>query len=240
MEAFSGAVDLGYRHLETDLRITSDGILVCLHDETVDRTTNGSGDVTALTFGELVGLDAGYNHRGPDGYEHRGQGVRVPRFEELVTSFPDACFVVDLKMDGVVGPLALLIESHDLRGRLIAGAFSDSRLAEFREATDDRVPVSTGPTLTRLWLLASRARRGAGAEASAIQVPTQLRGVRIVDRRLVDAAHRNGLQVHVWTVNDPEEMKSLLDLAVDGIVTDRPDLLKELLVERGQWKTGSV
>ncbi len=240
MEAFSGAVELGYRHLESDLRVTSDGVLVCLHDETVDRTTDGSGDVTSLTFDELAGLDAGFNHRGPDGYEYRGQGVRIPRFEELVTSFPDVCFVVDLKVDELVGPLALLVESHDLYGRLIAGAFSDERLAEFREATDDKVPVSTGPTLTRSWLLTSRVGRGGGGQASALQVPMQMRGVRIVDRRLVDAAHAHGLQVHVWTVNDPEEIKNLLDLAVDGIVTDRPDLLKELLAERGQWNPGSV
>ena len=235
MEAFTGAMDLGYGHLETDLHITLDGVLTCIHDDTVDRTTNGSGDVASFSFEELEGLDAGHNHRGPNGYEYRGGGIRIPRLEDLVTSFPDASLVVDLKVDGLVGPLARMIEALALHDRLIVGSLSDQRLAEFREATDGRVPVSTGPTLTRIWLLTSRAGRGGGGQAAALQVPTQMRGARIVDRRLVDTAHAHGLQVHVWTVNDRKEMEDLLALGVDGIITDRPDVLKDLLVERGQW-----
>ena len=236
MEAFSGAMDLGYGHLETDLHVTSDGVLACIHDDTVDRTTDGSGDVASFSFEELGGLDAGHNHRGPDGYEHRGKGIRVPRFEDLVTSFPDVSLVVDLKVDGSVGPLARMIEALKLHDRLIVGAFSDQRLAEFRAATGGKVPVSTGPTLTRTWLLTSRAGRGGGGQAAALQVPTQIRGARIVDRRLVDTAHANGLQVHVWTVNERQDMEDLLAIGVDGIITDRPDVLKDLLVERGQWR----
>ena len=235
MKAFSGAVEMGYRHLETDLHITSDGVLVCIHDDTVDRTTDGSGDVGSFSFDELAELDAGYHHRGPDGYEHRGKGIGVPRFEELVTSLPDAAVVVDLKEDGLVDPLARMIDDLDLYDRLIVGSFSDQRLTEFREATGGRVPVSTGPTLARIWLLTSRAGRGGGGEAAALQVPTQMRGARIVDRRLVDTAHANGLQVHVWTVNDRQDMEDLLALGVDGLITDRPDILKDLLIERGRW-----
>ena len=235
MEAFSSAVDLGYGHLETDLHITSDGVLACIHDDTVDRTTDGSGDVASFSFEELEGLDAGSNHRGPNGYEYRGKGIHIPRFEDLVTSFPDASLIVDLKVDGLVDPLARMIEALGLHDRLIVGAFSDQRLAEFREATGGKVPVSTGPTLVRTWLLTSRAGRGGGGHAAALQVPTQMRGARIVDRRLVDTAHAHGLQVHVWTVNDRQDMDDLLVLGVDGIITDRPDVLRDLLVERGQW-----
>ena len=95
--------------------------------------------------------------------------------------------------------------------------------------------TSTGSTLSRLWVLASRVGRGVRGEAAALQLPARIRGVRVVDERLVAAAHAAGLQVHVWTVNEPAEMRRLLDLGVDGVITDRPDLLKEVLIERGEW-----
>jgi glycerophosphoryl diester phosphodiesterase len=235
MEAFSGAVGLGYRHLETDLRVTRDGVLVCLHDPTVDRTTDGSGPVTALTFDELSSLDAGYRHMGVDGRAFRGRGIRVPTLEEAVLAFPKASFVVDLKAENLVGPLHDLIERLGLHDRLIVGSFSDRRLQEFREASAGRVPTSTGATLARSWLVASRVGRGVVGEASALQLPRHSRGLRVIDRKLIESAHAHGLQVHVWTVNSRLEMAELLDLEVDGIITDRPDVLRALLEERGQW-----
>jgi glycerophosphoryl diester phosphodiesterase len=235
MEAFSGAVSLGYRHLETDLRRTADGVLVCLHDPTVDRTTDESGPVSGMTFEGLSRLDAGYRHVGVEGRVFRGRGIRVPTLEEAVRTFPEVSFVVDLKTEGLVGPLCELIERLGLYDRLIVGSFTDRRLEEFREASGGRVATSTGAALARSWLVASRVGRGVSGEASALQVPRHSRGLRVVDRRLIDSAHARGLQVHVWTINDPSEMAELLDLGVDGIITDRPDLLKELLEERGQW-----
>lgn len=236
MKAFSEAVSLGYRHLETDIRITADGVLVCFHDPTVDRTTDGTGPVSGFDFDLLMHLDAGFRHRGVDGHRFRGQGIQVPTLEEAVLGFPEVSFVVDLKVDGLVGPLVDLIDQHDLHDRLIVGSFSDVRLAEFRAATGNRIPTSTGATLSRSWLLASRVRRGVECEASALQLPRNSRGVRVVDRRLIDAAHSGGLQVHVWTINNQAEMTELLDMGVDGLITDRPDLLKEVLVGRGQWQ----
>jgi glycerophosphoryl diester phosphodiesterase len=235
MEAFSGAVGLGYRHLETDLRVTRDGVLVCLHDPTVDRTTDGSGPVTELTFDELSSLDAGYRHMAIDGRAFRGRGIRVPTLEEAVLAFPDASFVVDLKAENLVGPLYALIERLGLHDRLIVGSFSDRRLQEFRVASAGRVATSTGATLARSWLVASRVGRGVGGEASALQLPRHSRGLRVIDRKLIESAHAHGVQVHVWTVNSRLEMAELLDLGVDGIITDRPDVLKALLEERGQW-----
>jgi glycerophosphoryl diester phosphodiesterase len=235
MEAFSGAVAMGYRYLETDLRLTADGVLVCFHDDEVDRTTNGSGPVSDYSFPDLSELDAGYRHRSDAGHSFRKTGVTVPSLEEVVKAFPDVSLVVDLKIDGLIEPLVEMIRDLELESRLIVGSFSDERLAEFREASAGTVPTSTGPILTRAWLLASRVGRGAGGEASALQIPTHLRGVRVVNPKLVETAHKHGMQVHVWTVNEPESMESLLDLGVDGIVTDRPDLLKEVLVARGEW-----
>lgn len=237
MEAFGGAISLGYRHIETDLHVTSDGIVVCIHDATVDRTTNGTGPVEGLSLGELQELDAGYRHSTSGEYAYRGRGLRVPTFEEVVTSFPDVTFVVDMKTDGMTEPLASLIDRLGLHERLIVGAFSDDRLEEFRMATGGTVATSTGPTLARLWVISSRVGRGAGGSAQALQLPIRLRGVRVVDPRLVKAAHAAGLQVHVWTVNDRDEMERLLEMGVDGIVTDRPDVLRGLLMERGEWES---
>lgn len=235
LEAFSQAVAIGFRHVETDLHITADGVLVCLHDHTVDRTTEATGPVSEFTFSDLSSLDAGFRHRSPDGHVFRGEGISIPSFEEVVTTLKDVSFVVDLKTAGLAEPLAEVINDLGLHDRLIVGSFSDERLEEFREITGGNVPTSTGSVLTRSWLIASRVGRGGGGEASALQIPTHMRGVRVANRKLVEAAHKNGLQVHVWTVNDPAEMETLLDLGVDGLITDRPDLLKDLLVAKDQW-----
>jgi len=235
MEAFSQAVALGFRFLETDLHVTADGVLVCVHDDTVDRTTEGTGAVSSFGFEELASLDAGFRHNSLGGYPFRGKGVSIPSLEEAVTTLSEVSFVVDLKVDGQVGLLADLIERLSLHDRLIVGSFSDQRLEEFRRATRGRVPTSTGPMMSRMWLLTSRVGRGAGGDASALQLPTQVRGIKVIDKKLVDTAHAKGLQVHVWTVNDPAEMEAYLDLGVDGIISDRPDLLREVLMSRGQW-----
>jgi len=235
MEAFSHAVALGFRHLETDLRITADGVLVCFHDHTVDRTTEATGPVSEFTFSDLSALDAGFRHRSPDGHVFRGEGVCVPSFEEAVTTLKDVSFVLDLKTAGMAEALTEMINDLGLHDRLIVGSFSDERLEEFREVAGGNVPTSTGSVLTRSWLIASRVGRGGGGEASALQIPTHMRGVRVVNEKLVETAHKHGLQVHVWTVNDPSEMEALLELGVDGLITDRPDILKDLLVARDQW-----
>lgn len=235
MEAFAGAVDLGYNHLETDLHMTSDGVIVCIHDDTVDRTTDGSGDVSSFSLADLQDLDAGYRHGGRDGYAFRGAGLTVPSLEEVLTAFPDVSLIVDMKTDGLASPLCDLLDRLDAHHRLIVGSFSDDRISEFHEATDGRVATSTGPTLSRMWVLSSRVGRGVKCEAKALQLPTQIRGVKVVDEKLVRAAHDAGLQIHVWTVNDPAEMERLLGMGVDGLVTDRPDLLKQLLIDRGEW-----
>ncbi|HEX6300959.1 MAG TPA: glycerophosphodiester phosphodiesterase [Acidimicrobiia bacterium] len=233
--SFQAAYELGYRHFETDLHLTADDVLVCFHDPTVDRTTNATGPVEHLTLEELQSLDAGYRHSTVEGYPYRELGARVPTLEWLLTTFPDTSVVLDLKSDELAEPLAATLDALGVHDRLIVGSFSDARLAKFRAITNGRVPTSVGSTLARLWVLASRLGRQAGGQADALQLPTHMRGVRVVDERLVASAHAAGLQVHVWTVNDPGEMTRLLDMGVDGLVTDRPDLLKDLLIARGEW-----
>lgn len=233
--SFQGAYELGYRHFETDLHLTADGVPVCFHDPTVDRTTNATGRIEHMTLEELQSLDAGFRHVTAKGFTFREAGVKVPTLAWLLTTFPDTSVVVDMKSDGLADPLAALIEDLKAHERLIVGSFSDARLAEFRLVTKDRVPTSVGPTAARLWVLASRVGRRAGGAAAALQLPTHMRGVRVVDERLVSAAHDAGLQVHVWTVNERTQMARLLDMGVDGLITDRLDMLKDLLIERGEW-----
>ena len=237
MVSFQGAYDLGFRHFETDLHLTSDEVLVCFHDDSVNRTTNGNGLVSDLPLDSLQALDAGYRHADNGEYPFRGKGIVVPTLEDVLLEFPDANVILDMKTDGLAEHLAKLIDRLDVAHRLIVGSFSDERLAIFREITHGKVSTSTGPIATRMWVLSSRVGRGAGGEADALQVPTHVRGVRVVDEKLVNVAHNGGLQVHVWTVNDRDEMARLLDTGVDGLITDRPNLLKDLLVERGEWRT---
>jgi glycerophosphoryl diester phosphodiesterase len=234
--SFRGAYDLGYRHFETDLHLTADGVIVCFHDPTVNRTTDASGRVEDHTLAELQTLNAGHRHATPEGFVHRKAGAKVPTLEWLLTTFPDASVVLDMKCDGLAAPLTSLINDLGAHERLIVGSFSDARLNEFRAASGGRVATSVGQTEARLWLLASRLGRSIRKEASALQVPAFSRGIRVVDEKLVKAAHDAGLQVHVWTVNAPSDMRRFLDMGVDGVITDRPDILKEILVERGQWR----
>lgn len=232
MEAFSSAIALGVSHLETDLRITSDGKLVCHHDPSLSRTTDGVGLIANMEWSEVARLDAGFRHRTDSGFSFRDSGVTIPLFEEVVTSFPEVAVVAELKADGMAEELARLIDAHRLHDRVIVGSFSDARLAEFREASRGKVRTSTGMAATRRWATSFRAGRRVDDGATALQVPVQSRGFRVVDERLVRVAHEAGLDVHVWTVNDVSEMARLLDLGVDGLITDRPDLAQELLASR--------
>lgn len=224
MVAFENALAYGVEHLETDVHVSADGVVHCFHDHTTDRITGVAGRFVEMTAAEIAKLDAAYRHLGPDGFKFRSQGITIPTFEELVTTFPTIRIVVDLKDDDVVEPFARTVDRLGAGDRLVVGSFDDRRIARFRDCVSTGVATSTGAAASRAWLLASRSGRGFSGPASALQIPLQMRGLRIVDKKLVDAAHERGLQVHVWTVNDPLMMRRLVELGVDGIVTDRPDM----------------
>lgn len=224
--AFDAGLAAGAHHLETDLHLTSDGHVVCLHDETVDRTTEGAGPVSALTLSELRRLDAGHRHWLEGGYPFRGRGMRVPTLGEVLATFPDVGVVVDLKQDGLEDPLTVLLERMDAWGRVIVGSFSDLRLARMVEASKGRVQVSGGPLTVRKWWMASRLGRPGPGGFVALQVPPSLRGLGVVDRRFVRAADAAGVQIHVWTVNEPDAARDLWALGVHGVITDRPDQVR--------------
>jgi len=235
MVAFQGAVQLGCRYLETDLRTTRDGVLVTIHDETLDRISDGSGPVHALTLTELKRLDAGYRFS-PDGgqtFPFRGKEVTVPTLAEVVQAFPDICLNLEIKQKepSLVEALVTFIEEQDAHDRILVGSFHDRMLKEFRRRTGGRVATSAARWEARLFWLASRLglTRFLRLPYDALQVPPRQGPLPVVDRRFVQAAHRLGIQVHVWTVDESEEMRRLLNLGVDGLMSDRPDLLLDVL-----------
>ena len=222
MPAFEAAVALGYRYVETDVHRTADGVLVAFHDDELDRVTDRLGRIADLPWS--IVKEAKVDGREP-----------IPLLEDLLGTFPDVRVNIDPKADDAVEPLAEVLQRTGSVDRVCIGSFSDRRQARIRRLVGPSLCTALGPVGTaKLKAAGFRAWPGKVAGACA-QVPVETRGVVITDRRFVDAAHDRGLQVHVWTIDDPTEMRRLLDLGVDGIMTDRPAVLKQVLVDRGQW-----
>jgi glycerophosphoryl diester phosphodiesterase len=233
LPAFSAAAGLGARFFETDLRLTADGVVMCHHDSTLDRTTNGSGPVRSRTRSELQEVDAGYRHRINGSYPFRGEGVGIPTLEELLTTFLDHGVIVDLKEEGLEAPLWQLIERLEAHSRLIVGSFSSARVQRFRIISGGSVAVSGGPSEITGLMGASRLGIEPSIDVQAMQVPVSWYGAPVITPRFVETAHRIGLLVHAWTINEPEEAKRLLALGVDGLITDRPDLMSGVVAPSG-------
>ena len=223
MEAFDRAIALGYRYLETDVRVTADGVALAFHDSTLDRVTDQHGKVRELTWAQV-------RHARIGGRE------RIPLLAELLDAWPQARVNIDIKSEPAIGPTIDVIRRTDSMDRVCIGAFSGARVAAMRRALGPLLCTSLGPrealALRAAPVLRRRPRRRLGRCA---QVPARIGWVRFVDARYLANAHRLGLQVHVWTVNDRAEMVRLLDLGVDGVMTDAADVLRDLLVERRQW-----
>lgn len=227
MPAFEHAVRLGYRYLETDVHLTADGELLAFHDDRLDRVTDRTGVIAELPWSQV--RTALVDGREP-----------ILRFEDLLAAWPDVRVNVDPKHDAAVGPLAEALRRTGAVDRVCVGAFSDKRIARLQTLVGAALCTSMGPRqVARLVAASKRLPSGARLSAPCAQVPVMQGPVPLVTQRFVDAAHRSGVQVHVWTIDDRAEMSRLLDLGVDGIMTDRPLLLKELLQERGQWHESS-
>jgi glycerophosphoryl diester phosphodiesterase len=218
MAAFERAVRLGFRYLETDVQLTADGVVVAFHDDDLSRTCGRPGLISELPWREVATARV-------DGREP------IPRLDELFTAFPEARVNIDCKNDRVAGPLADVLRNANVLDRVCVGAFSDRRLRRLRRQLGPRLCSSAGPVEVAVLRLTGFTLPG----PMAMQVPVRRGRFTIVNRRFVERAHRRGLPVHVWTVNEPLEMRHLLDLGVDGIVTDRPADLRDVLTERGQW-----
>jgi glycerophosphoryl diester phosphodiesterase len=225
MPAFQACVDMGYRYLETDVQVTADGVLVAFHDPTLERVTDQPGRVDAMSWAQMS--EARIGGREP-----------IVRLEDLLTAWPDVRFNLDIKAAGVLAPLVRLVQRLEVTDRICLSSFSDARVAAARRLFGPSVCTSLGPRGVAALRLSSYSPRAAGLvriQAGCAQVPLQLGGRALVDERFIAAAHARGLQVHVWTVDDAAEAETMLDLGVDGIMTDRPAMLRELLEKRGQW-----
>lgn len=232
MPAFELALELGADTLELDLQRTADGEVVALHDGTVDRTTDGTGAVAELTLAEIKELDAGWGFAGPGGdYPFRGQGVEIPTLEEVFEAFSDTFLIVELKTDSgpeIVDAVAERIEAYDRHDSIVVASFSLDYLRPFRErmpgvatnmAEDE---VRTFYVLHRLGL-----HRWWRPPGQLFQVPEYHDDTHVVTRRFVRAASQRGVDVQVWTVNEPADLRRMLDVGVHGIITDFPDRLVE-------------
>lgn len=242
LEAFQNGLAAGCGWIETDVHMTRDGEIVTFHDHDLRRTTNGRGRIRDLSLAELRQLDAGYNFS-PDGrsFPYRNQGITVPTLAEVVELDPSARINVEIKQaqPSMVAALWRFIEQRGLHDRLLVASANAALVGEFRRLARGTVATSAGKTeILRFWL-AARAGLSALApilvpiEYDALQVPIGFAGLEIVTPAFIDAAHRRGLQVHVWTIDEPAQMRRLLDLGVDGIMTDHPERLVELVRERG-------
>ncbi|HZC73438.1 MAG TPA: glycerophosphodiester phosphodiesterase family protein [Jatrophihabitans sp.] len=221
MAAFERAVRLGYRYLETDVRVTADGVALAFHDARLNRVTDRVGRVADLSWAEVQRARIG--GREP-----------IPLLTDLLAAWPDTRINLDVKSDQGVGPVVDAIRHTGSVERVCVGAFSTGRIEAVRQALGPRLCTSLGP---RAALRLKLPRRSPGVILSrcCAQVPARV-GARIfTDARYIAAAHAIGAPVHVWTVNEVAEMTRLLDMGVDGIMTDRADVLRDLLAARGQW-----
>jgi glycerophosphoryl diester phosphodiesterase len=228
MAAFARAVAAGYHYLETDVHSTSDDVAVVFHDDTLDRMLGRSGRIEDLSWADVTSLRDG------------GEPV-VPRLADLLDAWPECRLNIDMKADSAVDPTIEAIWKANARDRVLLASFSDRRIRWARRICGPRQATSMGRrevAALRLASLHGRGLRGFVPGVAAVQVPVRYRGIRVVNARFIGYAHRLGMQVHVWTIDDPAEMHELLDLGVDGIMTDRIEVLRDVLIARGRWPSG--
>jgi len=218
MPAFQHAVDLGFTYLETDVHSTLDGVLVAFHDPDLSRTCDRPGTISELTWNELSTVRV-------DGREP------IPLFEDLMEQFPDARVNIDCKADSALPGLIASLRRLDCLDRVCVGSFSDRRLRRLRAEFGDALCSSFGPRQIAALTFTGWVPWG----GQVAQVPVRQGRLTIVTPRTIRRAHRLGLALHVWTIDDPGEMNRLLDLGVDGLMTDRPQVLKDVLISRSQW-----
>jgi glycerophosphoryl diester phosphodiesterase len=233
LPAFARAIEHGVRYLELDCHATRDGEIVVLHDAELERTTNGAGPVSALSFAELERIDAGYRFS-PDGrtFPFRGRGVRVPRFAEVLEGFPGAHLNLEVKQAGpaVAEQVVRMIQRANAQGRVLLAAAEEEILARIA-ALDPGTALGSSIVDIAEFVKAAAQNRLASftPRGHALQVPPDAFGRPLVTRELVEAAHALGLFVHVWTINDAPEMQRLHALGVDGVMSDDPRLLLKTL-----------
>ncbi|TWE12948.1 glycerophosphodiester phosphodiesterase [Rudaeicoccus suwonensis] len=222
MAAFAAAVDLGFRYVETDVHATSDGVLLALHDSTLDRVTDRTGVIADLPWSAVR--------------EAKIAGTEpIPTFDELLETWPELRINIDCKAAGAVQPLAEAIERHGAHDRVCIASFSDRRRRSVLRQLTRPTATSAGPVTTGALAIGRIPLVHSAFGVDCIQIPQRVGSRPLVTARLIRSMHAREVQVHVWTVDDPDDMHRLLDLGVDGLITDRSDVLKDVLQQRNQW-----
>ena len=223
MPAFAKAIELGYTYLETDVHATRDGVLLAFHDDDLLRTCGVAGKISELDYSEV--RNARVNGTEP-----------IPLLQDIFDAWPEARINIDCKSDAALPPLINALRPPHVLDKVCVGSFSDKRLSVLRDTFGPSLCSSLGPKQVALlrvrsWIGVVKPFEG----ALAAQIPLKQGPITLTDKRLVDDAHSAGIQVHVWTIDEPDEMEHLLDLGVDGIMTDKPLVLKQILQKKGLW-----
>ena len=240
MKAMKSAIDVGVDLLETDIRLTKDNEFVLFHDEELSRTTGQEGTIGDYTLDELMDFDIGYNYSIDNGttFPFRGKGLKIVMLQKALESFPDMKFNIDIKDKEKEAPelLTQLIREQERQPSVIVASFHERQLQRFRVLMSE-VATSAHPGEVSRFVFALKGhvlplfvRK---PHYQAFQVPMKYESIKVVDSRFVKAAHDRNIAVHVWTINDRPIIENLIDLGVNGIFTDRPKLMREILQERG-------
>ncbi len=234
MLAYEKTMAAGADVVDVDLQLSKDGVLMVIHDGSTKRTTGQDGSVSAMTVAELQKLDAGWSFGTATSHPFRGKNVRIPTLEEILKRFPKALLSIDLKNESMamVAPACNLLRAYDRHSDVFVGSNSDAQILAFRKVCPD---VNTSATMVDVY--ASQAARASNAKdfVSAVAVdqpPYRIGGRVLVDKASLAFAHAHGVAILTWVVNDPADMKHLLDLGVDGIYTSYPDRLLALMRSR--------
>ena len=220
--AFKSAVDIGYKYLETDVHLTKDGFLIAFHDDTLDRATDKSGLIRDLTLSEIKKAKIA----GTD---------EIPLLSELLNSFTDCFFNIDCKVDETVQPLINLINNKDFINRVCIGSFSQKRINFIRKSLGKEVKTSMGPAEVILSKFLSYTSLGYNFKSSYTSIPIRRYGINLLDERNINYLKSNNQKVIAWTINDEDQMKMLINIGIDGIMTDNLTLLKKVLIEESLW-----
>lgn len=243
MEAFEKAAHLDVDVIDFDVHLTKDGNLMAIHDPTVDRTTDGTGKVKDMTAKEIQQLDAGAHFQAVDGsYPYQGKGVSIPTVGEVFDAFPDMKWNIEIKdtnepdqYKAAAVKLWELITEYELEEKVVIASFDQEIIEMVLNVSNGNALTAGGKSeVAQFVVLHKLFLNGAyRTDIDAIEIPIEQYGINLVDRKLIDGAHEQGIDVHYWTINEEKTMHALLDAGADGILTDRPDVLLDVLYERG-------
>lgn len=240
MAAFQNAVDLGVDMLEMDIHSTQDGVLVTIHDSTIDRTTDGTGRIQDYTYAELQAFDAAYHWptlaveegREVEEYTYRGTGVTIAALEDVFAAFPDMPMNIEIKQGepSIAQDFCDLIHQYEMADKVLVASFSNETMTDFRQTCPDVATSATQDEVRQFFSLNLGGRLDEfDSPATALQVPEMFGSIPLLTPEFIAAAHEKGMEVHVWTVNTTEDLERIAALGVDGIITDYPDRLLEII-----------